>query len=336
MKAAKFPGNRVVEIVEKPIPEIQDNEILVKVAYCGLCGSENRIVVNGFDKCTPGHEISGTVEKCGKNARQLGKGQPVMIYLSKFCGVCEACQNNNTSQCSNRQGLIGWSFDGGYSEYVAVPEFMVFPLENLSLELGVLALDTIGTAFHGLRQAEITSDHTALVIGCGPIGMGCISILKNHYHVKELYAADVSTYHCNMAQKLGATPIWVDPSDTCGSIEKVLGAKKIDRVIEVCGIDATVAAAAKFVHAGGKIAFIGEPEKALTLVRSTDWVLKDFSLINSWYFPTREIADNIAYIQQHQSEVQALITDYYPIDQMTQAYAKFQSGNTGKVLIRME
>lgn len=335
MKAARFAGNGIVEIVEVPVPQIKENEILVKVSYCGLCGSEKRIVKNGFDKCIPGHEISGVIEKCGNMATQYEPGTPVLVYLSNYCGTCEACLKGNTSQCAHRRGLIGWSFDGGYAEYVAVPAHMIFPLGTLPVELGVLALDTIGTAFHGLRQADITSDNSALVIGCGPIGMGCLSILKNHYQVRKLYAADISPYHCQMAEKLGAVPIRVDPTDTVASIQNVLGEEKIDRVIEVCGIDATMAAAAKFVRAGGKIAFIGEPEKALTLVRSTDWVLKDFSLINSWYFPISELTDNISYIKKYQAEVSKLITNYFPLEQMTQAYAEFHSGNTGKVLIRM-
>lgn len=335
MKAVKFIGNGIAETIEKPIPEIKDNEILVKVAYCGLCGSEKRILYAGFEKYTPGHEISGVIEACGKNARQYEKGLPVLIYLSNFCGECPACKEDNTSQCENRRGLVGWHFDGGYAEYVAVPDHMIFPIGDLPLELGVIALDTIGTAFHGLRQAELKPGHSALVIGCGPIGMGCVSILKNHYGIEDLYAADVSPFHCEVVERLGAKPILVDPADTSGSIEKVLGSRRIDRVIEVCGIDATVAASAKFVCPGGKIAFIGEPEKALTLVRSADWVLKDFSLINSWYFPTREIPENIAYIKAHQAEVEKLITDYFPIDQMTEAYKKFHSGNTGKVLVRM-
>lgn len=335
MRAARFLGNGVVETFEKPVPEPKANEILIRVAYCGLCGSEKTAVRVGFDRIVPGHETSGVVERCGRNARQFEKGCPVLIYLSDYCGECEACREGNTSQCANRRGLIGWGFDGGYEEYVAVPDHMVYPLGDLPLDLGVIALDTIGTAFHALRQAEISPDDSVLVIGCGPIGMGCISILKNHYGVRTLYAADISPFHREMAEKLGARAITVDPEDTCGSIEKVLGSKRMDRVIEVCGIDATLAAAAKFVHAGGKIAYIGEPVKALTLVRTSDWILKDFCLINSWYFPTREIADNIAFIKAHQEEVEKLITDYYPLEQMTQAYAKFFGGDTGKVLIRI-
>lgn len=334
MKAAKFIGNGIVETFEKAIPEIKENEILIKVAYCGLCGSEKRVIRDGF-KCVPGHESSGVVEKCGSKAKQLEKGCPVLIYLSEYCGECEACLENNTSQCTNRRGLIGWSYDGGYEEYVAVPDHMVYPIGDLPLELGVIALDTIGTAFHGLRQANLKEDTSVLLIGCGPIGLGCISILKNYYHVKEIYAADVSEYRCKMAEELGAKMIPINPQDTIGSIEAVTGKKRFQCVVEVCGIDATIAASAHYVKAGGQIIMIGEPEKALYLVRTSEWILKDFALVNSWYFPVREIDDNIAFIQANENEVRKLITHYYPMEEMTEAYRTFFSGKSGKVLIRI-
>lgn len=333
MKAVVFAGNGIVTTLEKPIPDVGERDILIKVAYCGLCGSENRIVRSGFDKCVPGHEMTGTVERCGVKAKQFDKGCPVLVYLSNYCEECEACIVGNTSQCTDRRGLIGWNFDGGYQEYVAVPDHMVFPLGDLPAALGVLVLDTIGTAFHGLRLASIQQNDSILVIGCGPIGMGCVSILKNHYHIKTLYVADVSDYHLNMASDMGALPIAVDPADTIGSIEKVVGMKRFERIIEVCGIDATIAASAHFVHAGGQIIMIGEPDKALTLVRTSEWILKDFSLINSWYFPIREIEENISFIKAHQSNVERLITHYFTLDEMTLAYSLFQEGETGKVLI---
>lgn len=335
LKAVRFVGNGIVETYEKPIPEIGEHEILVKVAYCGLCGSENRVVRSGFTNCVPGHEMTGWVERSGDKAKPLDKGCPVLVYLSNYCGDCEACAQGNTSQCVNRRGLIGWGFDGGYEEYVAVPDHMVFPLGDLPPTLGVLALDTIGTAFHGLRFANIRPEDSVLVIGCGPIGLGCVNILKNHFDVKTLYAADVSDYHLAMAEGMGARPIPVDPADTIGSIERAVGKTRFTRVIEVCGIDATIAAAAHFVRAGGQIAMIGEPEKALTLVRTSEWILKDFALINSWYFPVREIGENIAFIKAHQAAVEKLITHVFPLEEMTQAYALFQSGKTGKVLIRI-
>lgn len=335
MKAAKFTGNNLVEIVDKPIPQVGEGDVLIKVGYCGLCGSEKRIVKSGYDKCTPGHEISGTVEACGEQVKALTPGTSVMIYLSDYCGECSFCKNLHTNQCSNRKGLVGWHFDGGYAEYVVVPQHMVFPLGNLPLPLGVLALDTIGTAFHGLRLGDICSEHSALVIGCGPIGLGCVSILRNHYGIKSLYAADTSVYHCHLAEQLGAKPILVDPADTLGSIAKALNGKEVDRVIEVVGINSTVFAALCLVASGGKVVLIGEPEKELTLVRSTDWVLKDFSLINSWYFPVAEIQPNLAFIKKHQLEVEKIATHYFPIEQMSEAYDLFSQGQTGKVLIKL-
>jgi threonine dehydrogenase-like Zn-dependent dehydrogenase len=334
MKTAKFIGNGRVKIVDKPVPQVGEEEVLVKVAYCGVCGSEKRIVRSGFDKCTPGHEISGTVEACGKKPALYAKGTSVMIYLSNYCGRCAACQTLNTSQCTDRQGLIGWSFDGGYAEYVVVPKHMVIPIGDLPLIMGVLALDTIGTAFHGLRQANIHPQHSVLVLGNGPIGLGCVSILKNYYGISSLYAADTSAYHCDVAERLGAQPIYVDPADTAGSVAAALG-RQVDRVIEVVGIDATVSASLKCVCPGGKIVLIGEPEKTLTIIRSTDWVLKDFSLINSWYFPISEIGPNLTYIREHQTEVEKLATHFFPMEKMTEAYEIFSRGETGKVLIKM-
>ena len=335
MKAAKFVGNNTVEITDVPMPQIRENQILVKVAYCGLCGSEKRIVRSGFDKCTPGHEISGVVEQCGNDAKKLEKGTQVLIYLIDYCGKCPACLEGNTSQCSNRQGLIGWTFNGGYAEYVAVPDHMVFPIGDIPLELGVIALDTVGTAFHGLRQGDFQPGNSAMVIGCGPIGLGCISILKNFYNVTELYAADISPFRCEMAAELGAKAIQVDPADTAGSIGNALQDLRIDRVVEVAGLNDTLAAAVKFVRPGGKVIYIGEPEVELKLVRSADWVLKDFSLLNSWYFPIREIEENLAYIRKYPGEMRSIITDYFPLEEMTAAYRKFHSGQTGKVLIRL-
>lgn len=333
MKAARFVGDNKIQVIDVPIPSPGAHEVLVKVAFCGLCGSERRVLKAGFPGITPGHEISGTVQACGDTPAPLEKGTPVLIYLSDFCGTCEACATMNTSQCSAKKRLVGWHFDGGYAEYVLVPRHMVFPIGSLPLEHGVLALDTVGTAFHGLRLGDIRPEHSVLVIGCGPIGLGCVSILHNHYHIQNLYAADTSAYHLRLAGELGATQqIAVDPSDTPGSIAAALHGF-VDRVIEVVGVDGTLAASMKCVAPGGRIVLIGEPEKALTLQRSTDWVLKDFSLVNSWYFPVSEMEENLQYIREHADEVGKLASHRFGIQDMEHAYELFGQGLTGKVLI---
>lgn len=335
MKTVCFAGDGRIEMVEKPVPEARGNEVLVKVAYCGLCGSEKRIFRSGFQAFTPGHEISGTVEKCGPNAKQLKTGTPVIIYLSDYCQSCPACAEGNTSQCTAKKRLVGWHFNGGYAEYLVVPEHMVFPVGSLPLDIGVLALDTIGTAFHGLRFANPGASSSVLVIGCGPIGLGCLSILKNHYKIEKLYAADTSAFHLKLARELGVeNTILVDPASTAESIVSALH-EKVDHVIEVVGLDSTLAASLKAVRPNGKVILIGEPEKALTLQRDADWVLKDFSMVNTWYFPVSEIEENLRFMNDNIPEMKKIITHVLPIEQMEQAFELFQSSQTGKVLISM-
>ena len=335
MKAVRFVGEGAIRVVEKAIPDIGDDEILVRIAYCGLCGSERGAVKNGIS-CVPGHEASGTVVRCGKNAPQYAEGSRVLIYLTEYCGKCEACRTGETNRCSSRGRLIGWHFDGGYEEYAAVPGRLVFPIVNLAPELCVLALDTIGTAFHALRQASPTAEDRVLIIGCGPIGLGCITILKNYYGVRRIIAADTAPFHLEKARELGAEPLRVDPSDTSGSIGAVLGCERMELVLEVCGLDATTAAAVKFVKAGGKVAYIGEPQRALHIPRESEWILKDFCFINSWYFPVNEIRANVTFIEENEAEVRRLITDIVTPEEMGDAYARFFGGETGKVLVRFD
>ena len=192
MKAAQFAGDYKISLLEKPKPQPKPGEVLVKIAYCGLCGSEKKLLKAGFTEHTPGHESSGIVESCGSKDSRIKPGTEVLIYLINYCGSCPACKAGKTTQCTDRRGTIGFAFDGGYAEYVVVPEHMVFPLEGLTLKMGVLVLDTIGTAFHGLRQAVVQPDQSVMVLGCGPIGLGAVCILKNHYKVKDIYAADIS------------------------------------------------------------------------------------------------------------------------------------------------
>ena len=109
----------------------------------------------------------------------------------------------------------------------------------------------------------------------------------------------------------------------------------MDIVVEVVGANATIAASLKSVKAGGKVIMIGEPESALHIDRSADWILKDFSLINSWYFPTREIAKNLEFAMAHQDVLEIIATHYYPIEKITEAFNVFCSGETGKVIIDM-
>src|SRR5699024_164783 len=194
MKAANFLGENKINIVEKEAPHLEfENDVIVEVNCCGLCGSDKRLFREGA-KHTPGHEISGTIYKKGKDVK-LRIGQRVIIYIPIYCGKCKFCEVGNTNQCQNIKELVGWQRSGGYAEYVKVPEQNVIPIpDDISDEDGVLLLDTIGTAAHAVRLAMPTlknKEENTLVIGCGPLGLGMILVLKA-FGFNNIFATDIS------------------------------------------------------------------------------------------------------------------------------------------------
>ncbi|MCX7027390.1 MAG: alcohol dehydrogenase catalytic domain-containing protein [Spirochaetes bacterium] len=334
MRAAKFVGDDKIEIIEKPVPSIKANEVLLKVAYDGLCGSERRVFHGGFP-FVPGHEMSGEIVEVGAKVEALRPGQRAIVYLLDYCGKCAACHEGDTHLCENRKGLIGWTWDGGYEEYISAPSSMIYPVDaSFPLDLGVLALDTFGTSFHALRKSNFDPHKPTLVIGCGPLGLGVITILKKHYHAEIVYAGDLSGYRLKMAENIGAIPICVDKDKVEDSIRAQIKGD-IDTVIEIVGSSSTLLASMCLVKRNGKVVLLGEPVKEFVIERKTSWLLKDFIIQRSFYFPWSEIKDNIFFIQQNEPIVRSLITNVYPLEKIAEAFSVFFGSDSGKVLIKL-
>ena len=176
MRAAYFRGNQVIELVDVPRPELKPGEVLIKVAANGVCGSDRKILRGGFG-LIPGHEVSGTVVEVTPGC-ETPVGARVAVYIPRHCGECVYCQAGRGNLCPHKPGLLGWSTDGGYAEYMALPDRNALRLDDrISLDQGVLLLDTLGTSSHGLRLARAAEAETALVIGAGPVGMGAVAYL---------------------------------------------------------------------------------------------------------------------------------------------------------------
>jgi len=333
MKAAYFTGNNNIVIKDVPKPVLKDGEVLVKVKACGLCGSEKKQLKRGTD-CIPGHEISGVVAETnpGSNIRV---GTRVALYLPYYCGECFYCQQGKTNACQNRAGLIGHSMDGGYAEYVAVRENVLIPLDDaLSYEQGVLLLDTIGTTHHGLRLGNAEANDIALVIGCGPIGLGTVFGLRN-MGVRRVYAADIAPKRLEFAEKLGAIPIDVREKDLV-QIMKVELKEGVPLVVDCVGGPQTIGQAVRIVAAGGTVILIGEYWDKWEVVPHGEFMLKDWNLVRSWYFPLTEVAENMNILKHNTVASKLLVSHTFPLEELSRAFDLFFSGETAKVIIKME
>ena len=323
MRAARFLGEGRIEQVEVPMPTPAAGEVLLKVAYCGLCGSDRK-PYRGGSALTPGHEVSGTVVDA--NGCDVAEGTRAVAYLAVFCNACSFCRRGLTNLCRGRRGLLGWTppWHGGYAEYMAVPAIDVLLIDDaVGLDAAVLLLDTIGTAWHGLRLARAHEAARALVIGCGPLGLGTVAGLVA-FGVGEVFACDLVAARRTAAAELGATP--VSPTDLPALAD-------LDVVVEAVGSQPTIMGAIRAVAPGGRVVLLGEAWEPWTFEPDAATMLTDYHLIRSWYFPLTEFAENQRRLLDGTVRAERLISHVLPGRALDEAFRLFLSGETRKVLV---
>jgi 2-desacetyl-2-hydroxyethyl bacteriochlorophyllide A dehydrogenase len=323
MRAARFLGNDRIEMTDVPLPTPAPGEVLLEVACCGLCGSDKRPYHSGYD-LIPGHEVSGTVVDA--NGCDVAVGTRAVAYINVFCGQCQHCQRGDTNRCTQTQGLLGWTapWNGGYAEYMVVPAIDILPVDpDIELDAAVLLLDTIGTAWHGLRLAEVSKASRALVIGCGPLGLGAVAGLRA-FGVPEVFGCDLAAERLAAAESLGA--LAMTPNEVAGIAD-------LDLVVEAVGSPQTIMQAIRAVCPGGRVVMLGEVWEPWLFEPSAETMLKDYSLIRSWYFPISEYAENQRMLLDGKVDPSLLISHTFPLEELPEAFRLFMSGQTRKVLV---
>ena len=184
MKTAVMTEIGKIEIQQRPIPQPKDDEVLVKIEYVGVCGSDLHYYESGaigdFVVKPPfvlGHESGGTVVEVGKNVTHLKVGDRVALEPGKTCGHCEFCKSGRYNLCPDVVFFATPPVDGVFQEYVAHEAGLCFPLpENVSTLEGAL-IEPLAVGFHAANQAEAGPGQRAVVLGSGWIGRGSMRAL---------------------------------------------------------------------------------------------------------------------------------------------------------------
>ncbi|MBS4206599.1 alcohol dehydrogenase catalytic domain-containing protein [Bacillus sp. FJAT-50079] len=329
MRSARFVGENKIEIKDIELPTLfNEDDVIVKVTCCGLCGSDKRLFKEG-SPYTPGHEIAGIVHKVGPKA-QIKPGTRVIIYIPIFCGNCKFCLAGETNRCQHIDGLIGWQRDGGYAEYVLVPSKNLIPIpDDITDSDGVLLLDTVGTAAHAIRMAtrlnvSPTSDSKVLVVGCGPLGLGTILTFQAMGY-SEIYAVDPVEDRLTIAEEFGATRYTSD-IDLKG---------EFSIVIEASGSAPGRKTAIYAVEPGGAVVILGESNDPFVIHPTPQLRRKDFYLIRSFYFNLNEVKDNIELYRKNQNSFQKLVSKIVTFDQLQDTFIEFSQGKTIKPFVKL-
>src|SRR5580704_16791192 len=188
MRAGVYRGKGVVHVEEVPVPQVAEGEVLIKVAACGICGTDIKKIFQGYVQPPQilGHELAGTVVAVGRGVTKWTPGDRVMSFHHTPCGDCFYCEKRLFSQCKQYKttGLTGGFTPngGGFGEYVkampwVVERGIVALPDNVSFEEATF-IEPINTIVKAVQKARIEPGETVLIIGCGPIGLQLLMVTK--------------------------------------------------------------------------------------------------------------------------------------------------------------
>ncbi|MCW3785575.1 NAD(P)-dependent alcohol dehydrogenase [Plebeiibacterium sediminum] len=268
MKQAVMTELNKVEIVKAEIPVPLDNEVLIKLEYVGVCGSDLHYFEHGrisnFIVETPfvlGHECAGTVVKVGSEVTHLVEGDRVALEPGKTCGECEHCKSGKYNLCEDVIFFATPPVPGTFQEYVTHEASLCFKLpDNVSTKEGAL-IEPLAVGFHAAVQGGATVGQTAVVTGAGAIGLVSVMALKA-MGVSKVYVVDVVEKRLEKAMEIGATGVInAKNENTVDKIMELTEGKGIDLSIETAGAEVTISQLLHVAKKGSTVVFVGYSAK---------------------------------------------------------------------------
>ncbi len=338
MKAAVYHGPGGLRVEEVPVRELKDNEVKIRVKYCGICGTDIHIFHGDGGCCdvtpplVPGHEFSGVVAEVGSKVKTVKVGDRVTGDPNDMCGECYFCKNGMQHFCKNNIG-IGTTVDGGFAEYVIMREKQVYKVSDDLSFIEAAMTEPISCCLHGIDLCNIKAGDTVLVIGGGPIGMIMMQLAKNAGASKVIMSEPVEEKR-EQALKLGATKT-IDPLHE--DVEAVLAeyCENVNVVIECVGNVHAQADAVRFAGKGATIMYFGlaAPEESFPI--KPDDIFKKELHITSSYINPYSFERAIQILESGTVELESLITNVVPLDDIADVFTKPEYRRTGKVMIQI-
>ena len=264
MKVAQMTDLEKVEIVQRDIPQPKPDEVLVKLEYVGVCGSDLHYYEHGrigdFIVKFPfvlGHESGGVVVETGSQVKHLKPGDRVALEPGKTCGSCEFCKTGRYNLCPDVIFFATPPVDGVFQEYVAHEAGLCFKLpDNVNTMEGAL-IEPLAVGFHAAITGGAKLGQTALITGSGCIGLVSMMALKA-LGVSRVFVSDVINKRLEKAKALGATEVInAAEKDMVKTVKELSGGKGIDLVIETSGTEIAAAAGIGALKKGGTLVFVG-------------------------------------------------------------------------------
>jgi L-iditol 2-dehydrogenase len=293
MRAWVLHGINDLKLEDIAIPQLGEKEVLVKIEAAGICGSDiPRIYKTGAHAhpLVVGHEFSGVVVKVGENANKDWENKPVGVFPLIPCGKCIPCQNKQYEMCRN-YSYLGSRSNGGFAEYVAVPEWNLIQLpEQVTYEVAAM-LEPMAVAVHAMRRGLIENNYI-VIYGLGTIGLLMLMFLQEEKKCNREKIGNILVIGNKEFQRKKVLELGLEEKNYCDSkIENVeewvldrtagIGA---DVFFECIGKNETFEQAVDLTAPSGKICLVGNPYSDMKLSKNVYWKIlrNQLSITGTW------------------------------------------------------
>ncbi len=287
MKAALFEKPNRLSVVQRPLRSLLENEVLVRVQSCGVCGTDVHIVKGESRSASSvvlGHEYSGVIEDVGTEIKNFFLGQRVAIDPNISCGTCYFCRRGEVHLCSNLRAL-GVDIDGGMAEFCIVPEQQLYHLPEKFPMTASAFIEPVSCVLHGIDRASITVGDTVVILGSGTIGLMMVQLAKSAGAATTIVVEPLEKKR-TIARQLGTShvlnPNEINVKDAVTDITGV-GA---DVVIECAGRTSISQDALELVRRGGTVEFFGVCPVGKTFpIEPNQIYFKELTIVGSYVNP---------------------------------------------------
>lgn len=330
MRAAILESRKKLVVREVTKPVLDRDEVLIRVKYCGICGSDLHVYMEGL-RTSLGHEYSGDIVEMGADVRGLEIGDPVVVE-PRGCGECYWCQRGEIGLCdmlylSKTRGKVG-----AFATYVKANHYdQILKLtDGLTHEQGAI-IEPTSIALHAVNMSGMKLGDVVVVLGLGPIGQLIARLAK--LSTKAVYAAEISQTRIELAKNVVdevINPVATDPVDVILERTDGMGA---DIVFECAGKVETTQEAIALTRKRGTIIIPGMCFEAVE-TSFLDVVLKELTIKGSLNKNREDFISAYNLIKNRRISVDPLLTERFPLEEINSAFEKALKGEGGKILIR--
>jgi L-iditol 2-dehydrogenase len=342
MKALVLSDYKRLEIDDLPVPQPADDEVLIRIKACGICGSD----VHGYDGSTGrrippivmGHEAAGVVESVGSRVTGFGVGDRVTFDSTVYCGKCFYCDRGQVNLCDHRE-VIGVSTPrfrrmGAFAEFVTVPARIAYRLPETMPYAHAALIEAVSVAVHGASLTPVQAGDTAVVVGAGMIGLLTMQAVRLA-GAERVLVVDVDDTRLKLAEELGATETLNSKTmNAVDQIQKRTSGRGADVAVECVGITDAIALSVESVRKGGAVTLVGNVAPKIELGLQS--VVSRQIRLQGSCASCGEYPDAIARMAQGKIRVEPLVSATAPLEEGARWFERLYGHEPGLLKVVLE